>query len=253
MSAMKYPDVVRAARSIGTEKKNLAEALFLAIPPRRGRPVAGTLTIDEQLAEAAAEIERETGETYSPDTLKTYRLVAAWVAAGNGPVHGAITWADASWTAHREAYDKGISWDAFVAGKRTKRAVREQAGASTGDVPAAARAINNQPDEATKLVEEMTPAARAAVGRALFEAEVARVDPDVTKMMRRRDSEDRAQEDADNHGAHRGLEHEALAILQIDWLHTYGHTERIERVIAHAQGLLEGHQAEHLTPEMFNE
>jgi hypothetical protein len=168
MSTIKYPGVVQAARNIGTEKKNLAEALYLEIPPRRGRPPKGEPNLEDQLKEAAREILAETGESYEVLTLKEYRQVAAWVAEGNGMASHSITWADASWTAHYEAFRKRMPWAEFVAGKRTKRAVREQAGASTGDVPAAARAINQRPDEAVKLVEGMTPAARRAVRLALL-------------------------------------------------------------------------------------
>jgi hypothetical protein len=148
------------------EKKTLAEALFIEIPPRsQGRPPAGTPKVAELLAGAAEEILAETGETYSIKTLSGYREVAAWVA-GNSPVHGGVTWADASWTAHYEAFQKGLSWKEFSKGKRTKRAVRQQAGASTGDIPAAARAINENPAEADKFIKALSPEGRAAIGGA---------------------------------------------------------------------------------------
>src|SRR5262245_13378065 len=106
---MKFPRSVGAARAIGMDKKNLAEALFMEVPPRRGRPPLGQATIEEQLEDVAAEILAETGESYDWRTLQTYRNVAAW-ATKNEPGHGLITaWADASWTAHREAYDSGMT------------------------------------------------------------------------------------------------------------------------------------------------
>jgi hypothetical protein len=111
-----------------------------------------------------------TGETgYSAETLDLYRRVAMWAAASQpkSVTGSAFPWADASWTAHLEAYRNGISWAEFVAGKRTKRAVRQQAGASTGDVPAAAKAINARPDEAAKLVRGLNKEAKAKLAAEL--------------------------------------------------------------------------------------
>src|SRR5215510_6080370 len=142
---MRFPKSVDAARGVGMEKKTLAEALYAEIPPRgRGRRPAGEATDPEMFEEVADEIFAETGERYAAKTLRDYRDVAAWVA-GNSRPEASILWADASWTAHREAYKNGLSWEEFSSGKRTKRAVRQQAGVSTGDVPAAARAINENP------------------------------------------------------------------------------------------------------------
>lgn len=250
MSNIKYPGIVRAARARGEATKDLAEQLFLEIPPRRGRPPAGAPNLETQLREAAEEILRETGEDYNWETLKNHRKVAAWVFEGNGDVNVPISWADASWTAHVEAYQKGIPWAEFVAGKRTKRAVREQAGASTGDVPAAARAINAQHSEAEKLVEGMTITARVALQRALEEAEA---DPGTERMMRRMKSEKDAWEAGADRGEARGGEHEVKAMLEVQWLHDNGHRDGVQRVVAFGQGLLDLEQIQDLTPEMFHE
>jgi hypothetical protein len=189
VSTLKYPGIVRAARNIGVEKKALAEQLYLEIPPvGKGRRPGGTKTVEQQLREAAEEIERETGEKYETATLDYCRKVAMWVA-GSPPgfastsspadsprkrlVHEPFPWADASWTAHQEAYGNGLSWADFVAGKRTKRAVRQQAGASTGDVPAAAKAINAKPAEAAKLVSGLTDEAKAKLSAELAPADQA--------------------------------------------------------------------------------
>src|SRR5262245_14331849 len=116
---MRYPRTVEAARGIGMEKKRLAEALYAEIPPRgRGRRPAGEATDPQMFAQAAEEIFRETREQYEPDTLRQYRDVAAWVAGNSGP-QSQIPWADASWTAHREAYKSGMTFAAFRAGGRT--------------------------------------------------------------------------------------------------------------------------------------
>jgi hypothetical protein len=171
---MKYPRSVSAARGVGLGRKELAEALLTEIPPRRGRPPRGQASVEDLLVEAAAEILDETGETYAPGTLRNYRNVAAWVA-GNEHVHVSIPWADASWTAHMEAYEKGLTWEEFSQGRRTKRAVREQAGALTGDVPAAARAINVNPDEAAHLVQGLSDQATEAVREALMNKDLESV------------------------------------------------------------------------------
>ena len=81
---MKYPKSVEAARSIGMDKKALAEALLAEVPLRKGRPAAGTTSVEDALAVIAAEIEAETGEVYAPVTLRDYRLVAEWVGNGSG-------------------------------------------------------------------------------------------------------------------------------------------------------------------------
>lgn len=259
MTTIKYPGIVRAARVRGDASKDLAEALYLEIPPRgRGRRPAGEATDPEKFAEAAAEILAETGESYAPETLRIYRNIAAWATA-NSNVHVRIPWADASWTAHREAYEKGISWAEFVAGKRTKRAVREQAGASTGDVPAAARAINQQLSEAAKLVDGMTTEAQKALLKALDDADAkarglaTEADPGTERLMRRMDNERDAWDESANHGAARGGEHEVLATLEIQWLHEYGHQASLRRLLNLILGLLDLEQADELTPEMFNE
>lgn len=176
MSTVNHPRSVQAARVIEEDKKVLAEMLFVEIPPRgKGRTPAGVQTIEDELRETAAEILEGTGKRYDWGTLNDFRKVAAWVAGANWGVNTPISWADASWTAHLEAYKKGLKWADFAAGKRTKRAVREQTGASTGDVPAAGRAISQQPQEAAKLVENMTPEGRRAVQDALDNASVQQV------------------------------------------------------------------------------
>jgi len=171
---MKFPRSVEAARGIGMEKKALAEALYAEIPPRpNGRPPAGTPKVEDLLAEVASEIEEETGEKFSPATLDRYRKVATWVAGGKGYVSVPLSWADASWTAHLEAWNNGLTWKEFTKGKRTKRAVRQQAGISTGDVPAAARAINENPTEASKFVEGLDSKGMEAVAEAALHREAA--------------------------------------------------------------------------------
>jgi hypothetical protein len=260
VSTVKHPRSVQAARVIEEDKKVLAEMLFVEIPPRRaGRTPAGVQTIEDELRETAAEILEGTGKQYDWGTLNDFRKVAAWVAGPNWGVNTPIRWADASWTAHLEAYKKGVPWAEFVAGKRTKRAVREQAGASTGDVPAAARAINQQPGEAAKLVDGMTPEARKAVFEALDDADAkarglaTEADPGTERLMRRMDNERDAWDESANHGAARGGEHEVLATLEIQWLHEYGHQDSLRRLLNLIMGLLDLEQADELTPEMFNE
>jgi len=171
---MKFPRSVEAARGVGMEKKALAEALFQEIPPRgRGRRPAGEATNDEMFEEAAAEILAETGEQYAAATLERYRNVAAWVAAGKSVGTDTFPWADASWTAHLEACVNGLTWKEFSQGKRTKRGVRQQSGISTGDVPAAARAINENPAEASKFVEGLDSKGMEAVAEAALHREAA--------------------------------------------------------------------------------
>lgn len=173
---MRFPRSVEAARRIGMEKMELAEALYEEIPPRgKGRRPAGETTSNEMFEQVAQEIFDETGEHYTPVTLKRYRNVAAWVVAGKGPGPDLFQWADASWTAHREAFENGLTWEEFTQGKRTKRAVRQQAGISTGDVPAAARAVNENPTEAYKLVEGLSKEARDAVVEAAMVKEVGEI------------------------------------------------------------------------------
>lgn len=184
-NGIKYPRSVQAARSIGLDKKALAEALFVEIPPRLGRPPADAVSIEDQLAETAAEILAATGETYSPATLGKYRQVAAW-AANNVAGTGDINWADASWTAHVQAYEKGETFAQFMADPATKRRVRERNGAATGDVPAAARAINSQPDEAAKLVAALDVQAAVAVQRALDQRVIAEGGADTATQMEAR-------------------------------------------------------------------
>jgi hypothetical protein len=75
-----------------------------------------------------------------------------------------------------EACKAGESADAFRADPATKRRVRERNGNRTGDVPAAARAINTQPTEAHALVEALTPEARRAVRDRIIAAEVDEAD-----------------------------------------------------------------------------
>jgi len=172
--------MVNAARGLAGAQFALAEAVYAEIPPRgRGRRPAGEATNGEMFDAAAAEILAETGEHYSAKTLEHYRNVAAWAAGGKSSGAGTFPWADASWTAHREAFEKNLSWEEFTQGKRTKRAVRQQAGISTGDVPAAARAINANPDEAEKFVEGLDQKGMDAVIKAGTRRELNRI-PGVT-------------------------------------------------------------------------
>ena len=171
---MKYPKSVEAARSIGMDKKALAEALLAEVPLRKGRPAAGTTSVEDALASIAAEIEAETGEVYAAKTLENYRQVAAWV--GNAPGSGGIPWADASWTAHVEAYEGKMTFAEFDAlDDKSKRAGRRSRGASTGDVPAAARAINENPAEVAKFIEALTPDAAEAIRDAIDDPESMKV------------------------------------------------------------------------------
>jgi glycerol-3-phosphate dehydrogenase len=163
---MKYPKSVEAARSIGMDKKALAEALLAEVPLRKGRPAAGTTSVEDALAVIAAEIEAETGEVYAPRTLGNYRKVAEWAC------DRAHSWADASWTAHVEAYEGGMAFAEFDAlDDKSKRAGRRSRGASTGDVPAAARAINENPAEVAKFIEALTPDAAEAIRDAIDDPE----------------------------------------------------------------------------------
>jgi hypothetical protein len=201
---MQFPEIVTAARQIGADKRALAEALFNEIPPRaQGRPVAGTTTVAVLLEAAAAEILTETGEQYEVKTLSIYRDVAVWITTGNPlPGEGVFTWADASWTAHREAFGAGVPFAKFAAaaaeGKVTKRDARTMAGRPRGDTIAAARAINERPAEARKLVDRLTPEARKAVAREVKgrETDTHVLSPDAQEFVDKVDATNRAAKDA---------------------------------------------------------
>lgn len=109
-----FPKTIKAASAISKDKKHLAEAIWLEIPPREnGRPKKGTPMI-ETLLETMAEELAESGHDYSVGTLDKYRRVALWVHSEKGD-HGVplSTWCDVSWHAHQEACLGGMSFPTF--------------------------------------------------------------------------------------------------------------------------------------------
>lgn len=167
-----YPESVETGARADGSLLDFAAALYREIPPRRpGRTPAGTPTVDDALAQVAADLLAEKGVTYTLASLQEFRKVAAWAAPETGGAPHPFPWASASWTAHREAWGKGESFAQFTADPATKRRVRERNGARTGDVPAAARAINTQPAEAVALVEHLTPEARRDLRERIDQAE----------------------------------------------------------------------------------
>lgn len=248
---MQYPNTVQAAAAVGMDKKQLAESLIAEIPPApKGRRPEGStrLTVEEHLRNAAREIAEETGEVYEWKTLETYRSVALWVA-GNALGAEGIPWADASWTAHVEAYGKGETFERFAADPTTKRRVRERNGGATGDVPAAARAINQQPTEAEKLVSGLDDAGREAVLEAL-EPWRQETPEDEARIREMRET-DREIRDRDDNGDRAGSEHEIRALFHLQFLADHRHFARLRNVLQQGSVMLEGEQAASLTPEMF--
>lgn len=111
---MKYPQTVQAANAVSTDRKALAEALLVEIPPRReGRPPKGTPKVADLLAEAAAEL-ADAGHDISAATLTDYRNVAAWVAGNSSDVTG-VSWQPIAWSCHYEAFRGGMSYATFAA------------------------------------------------------------------------------------------------------------------------------------------
>jgi hypothetical protein len=128
-----YKRTVEAALSESQSRFALAEALAIDIPQGK----RGPKTVMERLDEAAKAITDAGGEERSAATLNAYRDTALWVSESHGSVR-VFGWAEgASFTAHREAHENGLSYDKFAAlkDKRTN-AVLDAAGKEAKYPPA---------------------------------------------------------------------------------------------------------------------
>lgn len=113
-----YDRTITAALAETTSKFDLAEALALEIPARSpGGSATDPTKIHDCLNEAREAVIAAGGEPKSVRTFAEYRKTALWVMIESWPVNGpTFRWVkDASYTAHREAYDQGMTYGEFAA------------------------------------------------------------------------------------------------------------------------------------------
>lgn len=167
-----YGRVVSAALAETRSKFALAEALALDIPPRRPGP-SEDAAISEYLADARRAIIDAGGEERSVGTLANYRFTALWVSDVNVTN---FEWVEgASFTAHQEARQAGMTVDEFAAmPSPTIDAIRRHAGKAGTDGPsnriaaswseeqkiAAAREILSDPKVAAGALRDIPTRAR---------------------------------------------------------------------------------------------
>jgi hypothetical protein len=174
---MNFPKTRKAAAAVSRDKKALAEALYLEIPPQgpgRKKAESDEQLVKDELAQAA-ELLAQDGYDYAVKTLTNYRATAAWVA-GKGPAIGSIPWRDVSFSVHAEAYVAGLHrprFDSLIAKyekkgeKLTVNALRQEVGRTPkdrkgldeiaeDDPGAIAEALTKNPKAAEKVVEHLT-------------------------------------------------------------------------------------------------
>lgn len=112
---MSYERTVTAALSETQSKFALAEGLIHDIPKRtKGGSSVNSDNVSDLLGEARQAIIDAGGEPRAVKTLQIYRLTADWARSPAGG--SSFRWiVGVSWTAHKDACEKGIKYDVFAA------------------------------------------------------------------------------------------------------------------------------------------